>query len=77
MLKTNSTLNGSLEESNKYIYRKAVDRELWRRNVLNTIIFPEWRPGTSRMTELTQIHVPNDGQEFWRQNGITKHILLA
>ena len=44
-------LNGSLKEFNKYIYRKAVDRELWRRNVLNTIIFPEWRPGTSRMTE--------------------------
>ena len=34
MLKTNSTqiclLNGSLEEFNKYIYRKAVDWELWR-----------------------------------------------
>ena len=36
LLKTNPTqiclLNGSLEEFNKYIYRKAVDRELWRRN---------------------------------------------
>ena len=36
MLKTNSTqirlLNGSLEEFNKYIYRKAVDRELWGQN---------------------------------------------
>ena len=42
MLKTNSAqiclLNSSLEEFNKYIYRKAVGRELWRRNVLNTII---------------------------------------
>ena len=25
------------------------------------------------MAELTQIYVPNDGQEFWGQNGITKH----
>ena len=69
MLKTNSTQiclpNGSLEEFSKYIYRKPVDRELWRRNVLGTVIFTEWRPGTSRMTELTQTYVPNDGQEFW------------
>ena len=67
MLKTNSTqvclLNDSLEEFNKYIYRKAVDRKLWRRNVLNYI---------SRMTAgnvqddrvSKQLYVPNDGQEF-------------
>ena len=57
-------------KSSTNIYRKAVDRELWRRNVLNTIIFPKWRPGTSRMTELTQIYVPNDGQEFWGQTAL-------
>ena len=59
MLKTNSTQiclrNGSLEEFSKYICRKPVDRELWRRNVQDTAIFIEWRPGTSRMTELTNI----------------------
>ena len=57
MLKTNSTQiclrNGSLEDFSKYIRRKPVDRELWRRNVQDTAIFIEWRPGTSRMTELT------------------------
>ena len=55
MLKTNSAqtclLNCSLEWFNNYIYRKAVYWEFWRQNVQNTIIFPEWRPGTSRMTE--------------------------
>ena len=24
-----------------------------------------------------QLYVPNDGQEFWGQNSITKHILLT
>ena len=44
MLKTNLTQiclpNGSLKEFNKYmyIYRKPVNRELWRRNVLNTML---------------------------------------
>ena len=31
--------NGCLEEFNKCIYRKLVDREFWRRNILNTIIY--------------------------------------
>ena len=45
------SMNGSLEEFDKYIYRNPVEWELWRRNVLNTIMFTEWRPGMSRMTE--------------------------
>ena len=49
MLKTNSTRMAALiEEFYKYIYRKPVNREFWRLNELNTIIFTEWRPGTSR-----------------------------